>query len=263
MSDSPAADLPPYDPQRLLSAPFPERVRLVCRSWAAQVAPTPLIVMAIYWLKYLVLLVGGWSFFVSFDAGYPGFTSPGGWAFTAVAFQKALLWAIVYELTGLGCGFGPMNARFNPPFGGILHFLRPGTTKLALFPNAPLIGGIRRTWLDVALYAANHLFLLRALVAPDITPALLWPSVLLIPLMGIGDKTLFLAARGSASSSGRPSRCMKRCDIESASAMSTVVASGSIFSSCSRMVPDAFFSFLNLCALPLRTSQMLYAQLPA
>ena len=28
-------DLPPYDPQRMLSAPFPERVRLVCRSWAA------------------------------------------------------------------------------------------------------------------------------------------------------------------------------------------------------------------------------------
>ena len=106
-----------------------------------------------------------------------------------------MLWAIFYELTGLGCGSGPMNARFKPPFGGFLHFLRPGTTKLALFPNAPLIGGIRRTWLDVALYAANQLFLLRALVAPEITPALLLPSVVLIPLMGVADKTLFLAAR--------------------------------------------------------------------
>jgi hypothetical protein len=188
-------DLPPYDPARLLAAPFPERVRLVCRTWASQVNPTLKVVMAMYWTKYLVLYVGGWAFFVSFSAGYPGFTSPGAWAFTGVAFQKAVLWSIFYELMGFGCGMGPMNARFNPPLGGFLHFLRPGTTKLPLFPGLPLLGGIRRTPLDVALYAANQLLLLRALVAPELTPALMWPSVVLIPLMGISDKTLFLAAR--------------------------------------------------------------------
>ena len=189
------SDLPPYEPARLLAAPFPERVRLVCRTWASQVNPNPRIVMAMYWTKYLLLYVGGWAFFVSFSAGHPGFTSPGGWAFTEVAFQKAVLWSILYELTGLGCGMGPMNARFNPPLGGFLHFLRPGTTKLPLFPGLPLLGGIRRTPLDVALYAANQLLLLRALLAPEVTPALMWPSVVLIPLMGISDKTLFLAAR--------------------------------------------------------------------
>ena len=195
MSTPSDADLPPYDPQRLLATPFPERVRLLCRSWAAQVAPTPMIVMAIYWLKYLVLYIGGWAFFVSFSAGHPGLASPDAWAFAPGAFQKAVLWAIFYELCGFGCGSGPMNGRFNPPLGGFLHFLRPGTTKLALFPNAPLIGGIRRTWLDVALYAANQLALLRALVAPEVTPDLLLPSFVLIPLMGVADKTLFLAAR--------------------------------------------------------------------
>jgi hypothetical protein len=190
------SDLPPYEPARLLGADFPERVRLVCRSWASQVSPTPTVVMAMYWAKYLLVYVGVWAFFVSFDAGYPGFTSPGQWAFTATAFQKAVLWSILYELLGFGCGMGPMNARFNPPLGGFLHFLRPGTTKLPFLPGWPLAGGIRRSWLDVALYAANQLLLLRALLAPEITPALLWPSVILIPLMGIRDKTLFLAARG-------------------------------------------------------------------
>ena len=188
------ADLPPYEPARILGAPFPERVRLVCRSWAAQVSPTPPIVMAMYWTKYLLLYAGGWAFFVSFSAGYPAFGSSG-WAFTAVAFHKAILWSIFYELMGFGCGMGPMNARFNPPLGGFLHFLRPGTTKLPLFPGLPVFGGIRRSWLDVALYAANQLFLLRALVAPELTPDLMWPSVLLIPLLGVTDKTLFLAAR--------------------------------------------------------------------
>jgi len=180
----------------VLSAPFSERVRLVCLSWASLQNATPTIVLVMYWLKYLLLFAGGWAFFVSFSADYPGFLSPGSWAFSAIAFQKAVLWALFYESAGFGCSSGPMNARFNPPIGGFLHFLRPGTTKLPLFRGLPLLGGITRSWLDVALYAANLLLLLRALVAPEITPALLWPSCILIPLLGIADKTLFLAARG-------------------------------------------------------------------
>jgi hypothetical protein len=195
MPPSADADLPPYDPQRLLAAPFPERVRLVCRTWASQVNPNPPVVLVLYWAKYLLLYVGGWTFFVSVSAGHPGLASPGGWAFTAAAFQKAILWSIFYEMAGFGCGSGPMNARFSPPIGGFLHFLRPGTTKLPLFPGLPVLGGIRRTWLDAGLYAANQLCLLRALLAPEVTPELLLPSTVLIPLMGVSDKTLFLAAR--------------------------------------------------------------------
>jgi Transmembrane protein of unknown function (DUF3556) len=187
-------DLPPYEPRRLLSAPFPERVRLLCRAWASQVAPNSKIVMAIYWAKYLLVFIGGWAFWVSFSKGYPGVFSTG-WIFSGVGFQKFVVWAIAYEMLGLGCGWGPMNGRINPPMGGFLHFLRPGTTKLPLFPNIPVFGGIRRGWLDVALYAANLLLLVRALVAPEITPSLLWPSCLLIALLGVTDKTLFLAAR--------------------------------------------------------------------
>src|SRR5439155_5529534 len=33
------ADLPPYDPERILGAPFPEKIRLVCTQWASQVNP--------------------------------------------------------------------------------------------------------------------------------------------------------------------------------------------------------------------------------
>jgi hypothetical protein len=189
------ADLPPYEPSRIISAPFPERVRLVCRTWASQVNPNPPIVLAMYWGKYLLVFIGGWAFFVSFSADYPGLAHPIGWAFMPIAFQKAIVWAIFYEITGFGCSSGPMNARFKPPIGGFLYFLRPGTTKLPLFPGMPIFGGIRRSWLDVALYAANLVFLLRVLVAPQITDWMLLPSCLLIPLLGLTDKTLFLAAR--------------------------------------------------------------------
>jgi hypothetical protein len=190
------SDLPPYPLEEMLAAPFPERIRLVCRTWASQVNATPFAVLVGYWLKYLLLFVGGWAFFCSFSAGTAGFLSIGSWAFTDDAFRKAIVWAILYESAGLGCSSGPMNGRFWPPFGGFLHFLRPGTTKLPLFPGLPVLGGIRRTGLDAALYAANQLFLLRALLAPEVTPDLLLPSLFLIPLLGVTDKTLFLAARG-------------------------------------------------------------------
>ena len=189
-------DLPPYEPQRILTAAFPERVRLACTTWASQVNPNPFIVTVMYWVKYFLFYVGGWALFVSFNGDYPGFSSPGDWAFTTDAFQKAILWSILYEISGLGCSSGPMNARFSPPIGGYLYFLRPGTTKLALFPGLPVIGGIRRTWLDVAVHTANILLLLRALIAPELTPSLLLPPLVLVALLGVMDKTIFLAARG-------------------------------------------------------------------
>jgi len=189
------SDLPPFEVPRLQRAAFPERVRLICLTWASQVAPNPPIVMALYWAKYLFVYVGGWAVFVAFDAGYPGVMSPLSWAFTATAFQKAIAWSILYELLGLGCSWGPMNARFKPMIGGFRYFLRPGTTKLPLFPGVPLIGAYRRSWLDAAVYLVNALCLVRALVAPEVTPGLLLPSLILIPVMGVLDKTLFLAAR--------------------------------------------------------------------
>ena len=190
--NAPTTDLPPYAPSRILSAPFPERVRLICRTWASQVHPNPPIVLVIYWLKYLLVFVGGWACFSFFSTGYPGLIE---WAFTPIAFQKAIVWAILYEILGFGCSMGPMNARFKPPIGGFLYFLRPGTTKLPLFPGAPIIGEMRRNWLDVALYAATLAFLLRALVAAEITAAMLVPICVLIALFGVTDKTIFLAAR--------------------------------------------------------------------
>ena len=192
---NPESELPPYPMEQVLAAPFPERVRLVCRSWAAQVAPNQPVVMALYWAKYLLVYVGGWAAFCAFNTGYPGFTSPVEWAFSAAAFQKMIVWSMFYELLGLGCSWGPLNARFKPMTGGFRYFLRPGTTKLPLFPGVPIIGNPLRNWLDVALYSTNQLFLLRVLVAPELTPELLMPAFVLLPLLGVLDKTLFLAAR--------------------------------------------------------------------
>ena len=73
--------------------------------------------------------------------------------------------------------------------------MRPGTTKLPVFRGLPLIGGSRRTVLDVILYLALIVLLVRALVAPTIDRAVLVPITVLVPLVGLADRTIFLALR--------------------------------------------------------------------
>jgi hypothetical protein len=88
-----------------------------------------------------------------------------------------------------------MNARINPWFNASRDWLRTGTTKLPWFHGVPLIGGDTRNWLDVGVYAAVLLLLLRALFAPEVSADLLLPIVVLIPILGILDKSILLAAR--------------------------------------------------------------------
>lgn len=166
----------------------------MCQAWAIQGYGSPIGAFGLYLLK-VVFYLGAWSFFVSFT---PGLGAPGdflSWVFEPVAFQKAMLFSMFFEGLGLGCGSGPLTGRYYPPIGGFLYFLRPGTTKRPLFPGLPLIGGHQRTWLDVILYAAQQIVLVRALISPSLGIGELWPIGVLLPILGVLDKTLFLAAR--------------------------------------------------------------------
>lgn len=175
--------------------PFPERMRLTCRNWAAGEHATPMGVIVFYWVKYALLYIGGWALWVGFSRGETPLTSVSEWAFTPDAFRKAVLWSLLYESMGFGGSFGPMNARLWPPMGGALYFLRPGSTKLPLFPGVPVIGADTRGVVDVLLYAGFMGACVWALIAPTVTPALLLPVVVLTAVLGVLDKTTFLAAR--------------------------------------------------------------------
>ncbi|HWZ88872.1 MAG TPA: DUF3556 domain-containing protein [Polyangiaceae bacterium] len=186
---------PPYDPLVWEKLPFAERSRQVCIAWAMQGYGTPLTVYLLYALK-IVGYVAGWLFFCGFTPGMGRLGNLSAWCFEPEAFQKAILWSMLFEITGLGCGSGPLTGRYLPPLGGALYFLRPGTTKLPLFEGAPVIGGFRRTWLDVALYAANAGLVIASLMSARPDNRLLIPIAILVPVLGILDRTLFLCARG-------------------------------------------------------------------
>ncbi len=187
---------PPYDLRTVRAQPYPERLRMICKTWVYQVHATPAAIMLAYVFKIVLLYVGGWCFFCSFTPGMGSPLSFSSWAFSAVAFQKAVLWSLTYEGLGFGCSTGPMTGRFIPPICGFLHFLRPGTTKLSVLPKWPIVGGIRRTWFDVGLYGITFGLLIRALISPELSPDLLLPVVILLPILGISDQTVFLSARG-------------------------------------------------------------------
>ena len=184
----------PYDPLDWQRLPFRARAASVCAAWAMQGYGAPLVIYLAYLLK-VGAYVGGWvlSCGLSPDLGPP--SEIGRWWLHPIAFQKAILWSMLFEVLGLGCGSGPLTGRYHPPIGGALYFLRPGTTKLPLFPTLPMLGGIRRTILDVALYAALLATLITALVAPAPTVEVMGAAVALLVVLGVADRTVFLAAR--------------------------------------------------------------------
>ncbi|MDQ6778359.1 MAG: DUF3556 domain-containing protein [Actinomycetota bacterium] len=187
--------LPEWDALEWARMPFPERARMACQSFAVQGWGSPAGVYVFYALK-IALYIAGWWLFCSFTPGLGNLNTIGHWWLSSTAFEKAVLWSMLFEGLGLGCGSGPLTARYVPPFTAFLHFLRPGTIKRPLFAGVPVFGGYRRTWLDVLLYAAVNVLLLAALVSATIPVGLLAPIVGLYLILALADKTIFLSARG-------------------------------------------------------------------
>jgi hypothetical protein len=189
--------LPDLDLDEWAERPEAERVRLMCESWATQGFGAPLVAYLFYVAK-VALWVWLWVVFVSRSPGIEGFSDIGDWWATPVAFEKAIIWTLLFEVLGLGCGSGPLTGRYVPPVVGFTHFLRPGTIRLPPFPDrVPLTAGHRRSIVDVALYAGLVAACLSALLSGEalLDPAGLWVLLGVLAAIGLRDKTVFLAAR--------------------------------------------------------------------
>ncbi len=125
-------------------------------------------------------------------------------------FEKVVLYTMLFEVVGLGCGFGPLNNRFFPPLGSILYWLRPGTIRLPPWPGrVPFTKGDNRTPVDALLYGALLVLLVVAIFSDGTgsVPALgttvgvlpawqIWAVLAVLAVLGLRDKVIFLAARG-------------------------------------------------------------------
>lgn len=185
---------PSYEPETWAKMDFTQRVDFACHKYIDNGMNTPIVAYVFHAIK-IVLLFFGWVFFCSFTPGLGSLSNISEWAFHPVAFQKAWIWGLTFEACGWGCMCGPLGLKLWPPFSTPFYYLRPGTTKLPLFEGAPIIGGHKRTWLDVVLYAAFLVSLYVLLVQPDVTRTFLLPLIVLLPLCAIGDRSIFMSTR--------------------------------------------------------------------
>lgn len=186
--------LPPFDPHEWRTLPFPQRAATVCQAWIEQGYGTPPVAFVFYALK-LAAYAGG---FLAIAWSTPDLGGPvdiARWYSHPTAIVKAILWSLLFEVLGLGCGSGPLTARYVPPIGGFLHFLRPGTVRLPPWPGLPGATGSRRGALDILLYLGILSASVMALASAAPRGDHLVPLIGFVCLAGLRDKTVFLAAR--------------------------------------------------------------------
>jgi hypothetical protein len=202
-------DAPVIDYEEWSKGTRAEKIVPMARHWAEVGFGTPVVLHLFYVVKILLYVLAAWLIVLATD-GIDGFTNVASWYAEPIVFEKVVLYTMLFEVVGLGCGFGPLNNRFFPPMGSILYWLRPKTIRLPPWPNRiPLTKGTTRTPFDAALYAALLVMLLVALFSDGTgpIPALgttvgvlpmwqIWTILGLLAVAGLRDKVIFLAARG-------------------------------------------------------------------
>lgn len=197
---------PPFEYTEWRRRPHLERIKACAQDWALNGFGTPYFVYLLYIVK-LVLYAGGGLLLISATTdGLGGLGNLGSWWTEPIVFQKAVIWTMLWEVLGLGAGSLPLTLRFSPMIGGVLYWLRPGTTRLPPWPDrVPLTRGNRRTLFDVAVYAGLIAAALNLLLSGGIDataasagrldPVAVGVLLAVLVLLGLRDKVPFLAAR--------------------------------------------------------------------
>jgi hypothetical protein len=209
---------PPFEYEEWRERPHLERIKACAQDWALNGFGTPYFVYLLYIVKLILYAGGGLLVISATTSGLGGLGDLGDWWTEPIVFQKAVIWTMLWEVLGLGAGSLPLTLRFSPMIGGVLYWLRPGTTRLPPWPErVPLTRGNHRTLLDVALYAgllASLLFLVidgetdaasassgflslldNGGVAGRLDPVAVGVALALLGTLGLRDKVPFLAAR--------------------------------------------------------------------
>jgi hypothetical protein len=191
---------PPFEVEEWKQRPHLERIKPLAQDWALNGFGTPVAVYFLYVVKVLVYAGLGLLAIAATSDGLGGLGNIGDWWTQPIVFQKAVVWTMLWEVLGLGAGSLPLTLRFSPMIGGVLYWLRPGTTRLPPWPEkVPLTRGTRRTPFDVALYAgllAALLFLMLSGAADGrLDPLAVGVALALLAALGLRDKVPFLASR--------------------------------------------------------------------
>ena len=202
-------DTPQIDFEEWSKGTRAEKIIPMARHWAEVGFGTPIALHLFYVVKIGLYILAAWLLALT-TTGIDGFTNVAHWYAEPIVFEKVVLYTMLFEVVGLGCGFGPLNNRFFPPLGSILYWLRPGTIRLPPWPNrVPFTKGDERTAVDALLYGALLVLLVIAIFSDGTgpMPALgttvgvlpawqVWAVLGVLAVLGLRDKVIYLAARG-------------------------------------------------------------------
>src|SRR6516162_4682121 len=203
---------PDVDPDTFLRKPLMERGRILTESWAEHGFGSPRMVQLMYIVKLVFFYSLGGVLVATLTSGLPAFWHVMQWWNQPIVYQKVILWTVLLESIGIAGSWGPLAGKIKPMTGGILFWARPGTIRLRPWKWVPFTSGNRRNWFDIALYLALLVSVAVALLSPGVhsdslskavpgntsglvNPALLVAPMALLILIGLRDKTIFLAAR--------------------------------------------------------------------
>ncbi|MDZ7918248.1 MAG: DUF3556 domain-containing protein [Rhodococcus sp. (in: high G+C Gram-positive bacteria)] len=198
--------LPDIDLAQWRRLPQLERLKVQVQHWGEHGFGTPAGAYLFYVIKMIAYVTIPLWIISSSTPGLGTLSEIGSWWTQPIVIQKVVLFTVLFEVLGFGCGSGPLTMRFFPPVGGFTYWLRPGTVRLAPWPNRiPLTSGDTRTIGDVAVYAGLLAVLIWGLISDGVaggigSAGMLAPAVpiavlVLLALIGLRDKTIFLAAR--------------------------------------------------------------------
>ncbi|MCV7355484.1 DUF3556 domain-containing protein [Mycolicibacterium fluoranthenivorans] len=205
--------LPDVDLEEFLGLPLRDRLRIMSLKWVDQGFGAPRMIHVIYIVKLVLFYAVLGIFIATATSGLPAFWHGIGWWNQPIVYQKIILWTILLELLGLAGSWGPLAGKTKPMTGGFRFWAKLNTIRLRPWKAVPFTDGDRRTWFDIIVYLALVAGVVVAMVSPGVlsdsltavlpantsglvNPVLLIVPIVLLVLIGLRDKTIFLAARG-------------------------------------------------------------------
>src|ERR1700687_4111573 len=122
-------DAPVIDYEKWSKGTRAEKIVPMARHWAEVGFGTPGVLHLFYVVKILLCVLAP-RLIVRTTRGTDWFTNVASWSAEPIVFEKVVLYTMLFEVVGLGCGLGPLNNRFFPPMGSILYWLRARTIRL-------------------------------------------------------------------------------------------------------------------------------------
>ena len=204
---------PKGEPEVFLANHFWSACASLAPNWVEHGFGSPWMVHTIYIVKLVFFYALGGVVIATITSDLPAFWHVSQWWDQPIVYQKVVLWTVLLETIGVAGSWGPLAGKVKPMTGGILFWARPGTIRLRPWKWVPFTAGDRRTRFDVAVYVALLIAIAVPLLAPGVpsdslstalpdntsglvNPASLIAPMVLLVLIGLRDKTIFLAARG-------------------------------------------------------------------